>query len=79
MVACKTGMEIVQIICDHRILMPVVLKCVVNAVEMKDIFPYHLSFFVHNWLNRWYILGHKIQQYLHITIDAKFQKIYNYM
>ena len=38
-------MEIVQIICDHRIVMPVDLQCIVNAVEMNDIFPYSLSYF----------------------------------
>ena len=69
-----------QIIYDHRIVMPVVLQSIVNAVETNDIFPYHLSYFGHNWLNGWYILGHKIQQYLHITIYSKFQnKICNYM
>ena len=37
-VAYKTWTEIVQIICDHRIDMPVVLQCAINAMKMNDIF-----------------------------------------
>ena len=42
-VAYETWMKIVQIICDHRIVTPVVLQCTVNAVETNDIFSYDLS------------------------------------
>ena len=44
----KPEWKIVQIICDHRIVMPVILQCTVNAVETYDIFPYHLCYFGHN-------------------------------
>ena len=71
----KTWMEIVQITCGHRIDMSVVLQCVVNAMEMNDIFYYCLSYFGHNQLNGWYVVGHNVQQYPHITtIYTKRQK-----
>ena len=62
-VAYITWMEIVQIICDHRIITPVVLQYVINAMKMNDIFSYCLSYFGHNQLNGQYILGHNVQQY----------------